>query len=84
MLHESHATVLWPAFLIVVADNVFVIGIWVLSQVPLDQLSGFLLRELEDHEDLIDVAAVESQWVPGFLLNVGEGHEFMRVMVWSS
>lgn len=36
VLHESHARVPGPALLVVVADDVLVVGVRVLRQVPLD------------------------------------------------
>ncbi len=33
MLHESHPSIAWPALLVVVADNVLVVGVRMFSQV---------------------------------------------------
>lgn len=38
MLHEAHPSIPRPALLIVVAYNVLVVGIWMLCQVPLNQV----------------------------------------------
>lgn len=42
MFHQSHARVARPALLVVVANNVLVVGIRVLSQIPLDQVACLL------------------------------------------
>ena len=45
MFHQSHASVTRPTFLVVVADDVLVVWVRMLSQVALDQVSCFLRRE---------------------------------------
>lgn len=45
MFHQSHPSITGPAFLIVIAHNVLIVGIRVLSQVPLDQISRLICRE---------------------------------------
>lgn len=45
MLHQPHAGVTGPALLVVVAHDVLVVGVRVLGQVPLDQISGLVSRE---------------------------------------
>ena len=45
MLHQSHAGVTGPAFLVVVAHDVLVVGVRVLCQVSLDQISGLVCGE---------------------------------------
>ena len=45
MLHQSHAGVTGPAFLVVVAHDVLVVGVRVLCQVSLDQISGRVCGE---------------------------------------
>ena len=39
MFHEAHPSIPGPALLVVVAYNVLVVGIWMLCQVPLNQVS---------------------------------------------
>lgn len=39
VLHEAHASIPGPALLVIVAHDVLVVGVWVLCQVPLDQVS---------------------------------------------
>lgn len=41
MLHQPHSGVTGPAFLVVVADYVLIVGIRVLGQISLDQITGF-------------------------------------------
>lgn len=38
MLHQSHTSVPGPTLLVVVTNNVFIVGIRMLSQVPLNQI----------------------------------------------
>ena len=45
VLHESHAGVPRPALLVVVANDVLVVGVGVLREVALDQVPGLLRRE---------------------------------------
>ena len=47
MLHETHARISWPALLVVVAHNVLIVGVWVLCQVPLDEVLRLLSSEPE-------------------------------------
>ena len=42
MLHQPHASVAGPALLVVVAHDVLVVGVRMLRQVPLDQISGLV------------------------------------------
>jgi len=36
MFHEPHARITWPAFLVVVTDNVLIVWIGMLGQISLD------------------------------------------------
>lgn len=45
MLHQSHAGIAWPTLLVVVTNYVLVVGVWVLRQVPLNQIPGLVSRE---------------------------------------
>lgn len=45
MLHQSHAGITWPTLLVVVTNYVLVVGVWVLRQVPLNQIPGLVSRE---------------------------------------
>lgn len=47
VLHEAHACIPWPALLVVVTHNVLIVGVWVLSQVPLDEVLRFLSSKPE-------------------------------------
>lgn len=48
MLHQTHSCITRPAFLVVIADNVLVIGIRMFSQVALDQVPSFFSGESDD------------------------------------
>ena len=45
MLHQPHAGVARPALLVVVAHDILVVGVGVLSQIALDQVARLLRRE---------------------------------------
>lgn len=47
MLHKSHAGVTGPALLVVVPHYVFIVGVRMLRQISLNQVSGFISREPE-------------------------------------
>lgn len=47
MFHQPHSSISRPTFLIVVAYNVFIVRVRVLSQVPLDQISCLISRKPE-------------------------------------
>ena len=49
MFHEPHPGISGPAFLVVVANNVLVVGVRVLSEVSLDELSSLFSSEPEHH-----------------------------------
>eukprot|EP00438_Fugacium_kawagutii_P036610 Skav217820 [mRNA] locus=scaffold889:237880:242886:- [translate_table: standard] len=78
MLHASHAAVSRPAHLVGVADNVLVVGIWVLGQEPLNQILGVLLVEAEDHDESIQVTAVQPDGMSQFRVHILEGQELVR------
>lgn len=42
MLHQSHASITWPTLLVVIPNNIFIVWIRVLSQVPLNQIPGII------------------------------------------
>jgi hypothetical protein len=81
MFHESHSAILGPALFVVVAHDVLVVGVRVLSQVALDEFPSLLLGELEHHEDFVDVPAVKPEWMTYLLLDGRESHKFMRIVV---
>lgn len=49
MFHQPHAGVTWPALLVIVTHNVLIVGVRVLREVPLNQISGLVSREPEEH-----------------------------------
>lgn len=78
MLHESHSAVSGPALLVIVTYYVLIVGIRVLSEVSLNKFSRFLLCESKHHIQLVDVSAVESDWVSSLSLYILEAHELIR------
>lgn len=77
MLHETHSAILWPAFLIVVSDDVFIVGIGVFCEISLDEFSALVFFEAEDHVESVDVSAVHANRVADFRANILEGHEIV-------
>ena len=45
MLHEAHAGISGPAFLVIIANDVFIVGVRVLCQVTLDQVPSLICCE---------------------------------------
>lgn len=45
MLHEAHAGISGPALLVIIANDVFIVGVRVLCQVTLDQVPSFICCE---------------------------------------
>lgn len=70
MFHESHSGISWPALFVVVTHNVFIVGIGMLGQVPLDEITGLLGTEAEEHVDLVDVTRVKPDGMRDFSVNI--------------
>ena len=83
MLHEAHPTVSWPTLFVVVAYYVFVVRIRVLCKESLDQVSRFFFFEFENNVNLIDVAHIESDWVPCLGFDILVRHEFVWHVDWT-
>mmetsp|Transcript_13888 Transcript_13888/g.19295 ORF Transcript_13888/g.19295 Transcript_13888/m.19295 type:complete len:371 (-) Transcript_13888:1044-2156(-) len=77
VLHKSHTSISWPALLVVVPHNVFVVRVRVLCQVSLDKISGFIVVETVENVQLVNVSAVQSDWVLDFGLSIVEGQELV-------
>ena len=84
MFHQTHAAVTRPALLVIIANYIFIVRVRVFSQESLDQVPALILHEAEQDKDFIDVAAVESDRVSGFCLNISEAHELVRTVDWPS
>ena len=63
VFHEAHASIARPTLPVVVANNVLVVGVRVLRQVALDQVSCLLCRKAKEEVDTVDVARVVADWV---------------------
>lgn len=77
VLHESHAAVPRPAFLVVVANDVLIVRIRILRQVTLDEVTGLSLTEAEDDLQSVDVSAVQPNRMARLALNILETHELI-------
>ena len=84
MFHESHPAVFGPALAVVIADDVFIVGIWVFSEISLDEFASLIGGELEDHVDAFDVPGVHANGVSDFSVDVLKSHEIVRSVGWSS
>ena len=71
-LHEPHPLIPGPALAIVVPHDVLVVRVGVLREVPLDEVSGLLGVEAEEHEDLVHVSGVQTDWVSHLCRRVPE------------
>mmetsp|Transcript_39335 Transcript_39335/g.83813 ORF Transcript_39335/g.83813 Transcript_39335/m.83813 type:complete len:1257 (-) Transcript_39335:3240-7010(-) len=83
VLHAAHSAISGPAHLVVVADNVLVVGVRVFSQEPLDQVSALILAETEHHDEAVQVSAVQPNGVSQLCVNILEGQEFVGQLRWS-
>ena len=45
MLHQTHPGVTRPTLLVVVTDDILIVGVWVHCQVPLDEVSSLFCSE---------------------------------------
>jgi hypothetical protein len=79
-LHQPHSAVFGPAFLVVIAHDVFIVGVGIFGQVPLDEVFGFVLLEFKDNEKFVYVSAVHAYGVSHFRLDVFETHEIVRLL----
>ena len=70
MFHQPHPGITRPTLLVVVADDVLVVRVRVLGQVPLDEVPGLLGAESEEHVDAVDVSRVESDGVRNFGVDI--------------
>mmetsp|Transcript_70723 Transcript_70723/g.165865 ORF Transcript_70723/g.165865 Transcript_70723/m.165865 type:complete len:432 (+) Transcript_70723:3649-4944(+) len=84
MLHSAHAAITRPAHLVGVAHNVLVVGVRVLGQEPLNQIPRILLAEAEDHDEAVQVAAIQPDRMPQLSVHVLEGQELIGQLGWSS
>lgn len=73
MLHEAHAGVSGPALLVIVANDVFVVGVRVLCQVTLDKVPSLIcceptetrcVAEAQGHWDLMRPMAPQVEATP--------------------
>jgi hypothetical protein len=80
VLHQPHPAISWPAFLIIIADNVFIVGVRVLGQKSLDQVSRLVLIKSKDHVDLVDISTIQADGVSCLGIEIVEGHELIWIV----
>lgn len=78
-LHETHSLIARPTLAVVVPDDVLIVGVRVLREVPLDQVPRFLSAESEEHVDLVHISRVETDRVAHFRGRVSEGQVLRSV-----
>lgn len=83
VLHEPHPSVSRPALLVVVTDNVLIIGVRVLCEVALDQVTSLLRRETEKDMHSLDVARVETDGMGGLRVHVLIGEKIIWHLRWT-
>ena len=77
MLHQSHSAISRPAFLVIIANDIFIIRIWVFSQISLDEISRLCFVESEHHIELVYVSAIQSNRVASFSVYILKTHELI-------
>jgi hypothetical protein len=80
VLHQPHPAISWPAFLIVIADNVLIVGIGVFGQKSLDQVSRLVLVKSKDHVDLVDISTIQADGMSCLSIKIVEGHELIWIV----
>ena len=75
MFHQSHSSISWPAFFVVVSDNVFIVGIRMFGQVPLNQITSFFGSKSEKHVNTIHVPRKQSNGMRNFRIDVLESQK---------
>ena len=75
MFHQSHSSISWPAFFVVVSDNVFIVGIRMFGQVPLDQITCFFGSKSEKHVNTIHVSGIQSNRMRNFRIYILESQK---------
>lgn len=83
MLHKTHPRVSGPALLVVVADDVLVVGIGMLGEVALNQVASLFGGESEENVDPVDIAAEQTNWMTDFGWSVLEGQEVVGHLRWT-
>mmetsp|Transcript_100146 Transcript_100146/g.251032 ORF Transcript_100146/g.251032 Transcript_100146/m.251032 type:complete len:367 (+) Transcript_100146:3702-4802(+) len=78
MLHAAHPTIPRPAHLVVVTDHVLIVRVGVLCEETLDEVTRLLLRESKDHDESIQVSAVQPDGMSQLRIDILESQEFVR------
>mmetsp|Transcript_12946 Transcript_12946/g.36300 ORF Transcript_12946/g.36300 Transcript_12946/m.36300 type:complete len:230 (+) Transcript_12946:5114-5803(+) len=84
VLHQPHSGIPWPALLIVIANNVFIVWVRVLREIPLDQILGLVRLKLKEHVDLVNVPAVQPYRMLCLCLDILEAEEIVWMVRWAS
>jgi hypothetical protein len=75
--HETHSAILRPTLLIVIPDNILIIGVWIFRQESLHQISRILRAEPKYKVHFLNVSAIKPYRVSGFYRRIFESHKFI-------
>lgn len=79
MFHQPHPAIFRPALSVVVPHNVLVIWVWVLGEESLDEFSCFIVCELKEDIQVIDVPEVDPDGMSCFDFNALVDHELIFI-----
>ena len=77
VFHQTHSSVSRPALFVVVTNNVFVVGIGMLGEISLNEITCFISCEAEEDVELIYVARVETDRMGSFCGHILETEEII-------
>jgi len=83
MSHQSHSRITRPALLVLVADDILEVRVWLLRQEALDKVSRLVSGEAPEYPDLVNVTGVESDRVAVLGVSVSELQEVVWSVGWS-
>jgi len=83
VFHESHSRISGPTLLVVVANDVLIVGIGMLGEISLDELLGLLVGESIHDVDGLDVSGIQTNGVLRLHLDVVVGQKVVR-QIWRS
>lgn len=79
VLHQPHPTIFGPAFPVVVANHVLIVGIRVFCEVSLDEFPSFVTGEFEENVEMVDISEIDPDGMFGFQFNGLEDHELVLI-----
>ena len=80
MSHEPHSGVSGPTFLVLVADDIFEIGVRLFRKKSLDEISGFICAKSEEDPNLVNVPRIQSDWMSCLCFLITKLKEIIRTL----